>query len=135
MTRTCKPLLFKELILAAFRVLTVVVLDNWILMWVKLFTTAILSLSSQGRIGGLSVLQTEAEMGAISSIEKVTPDLKEAEASNASPGNVASDSCIGGVFTPTSQRKELLPGHEADPPQAHFEATRGKVDALKQVGC
>ncbi|XP_024371682.1 uncharacterized protein [Physcomitrium patens] len=87
---------------------------------------------SPGRIGGLSVLQTEAEMGAISSIEKVTPDLKEAEASNASPGNVASDSCIGGVFTPTSQRKELLPGHEADPPQAHFEATRGKVDALKQ---
>nr|PNR57651.1 hypothetical protein PHYPA_004645 [Physcomitrium patens] len=88
---------------------------------------------SPGRIGGLSVLQTEAEMGAISSIEKVTPDLKEAEASNASPGNVASDSCIGGVFTPTSQRKELLPGHEADPPQAHFEATRGKVDALKQT--
>jgi hypothetical protein len=100
----------------------------------KVFTTIKLSFSPQGRIGGLSVLQTEAEVAA-SSVEKVVPDRKKAEATNVVPGKV-SDSNNGGVFnSPGYLEKDLSPAQGLDSPQALFEATRGKVDALKQVGC
>ena len=101
---------------------------------VKVFTTTILSFSPQGRIGGLSVLQTEAEVAA-SSVEKVVPDRKKAEATNVVSGKV-SDSKNRGVFNaPGYLEKDFSVTKEIDSPEALFEATRGKVDALKQVGC
>ena len=102
-------------------------------MSIKVFTTPILSFSLQGRTGGLSALQTEAEVAA--SVEKAVPDRKKEEATNIVAGKV-SDSNNGGVFSSTGcLEKDLSPAQGIDSPQDLFEATRGKVDALKQVGC
>ncbi|XP_024370394.1 uncharacterized protein [Physcomitrium patens] len=87
--------------------------------------------STKGRIGGLSALQTEAEMAVSSSIEKVFSDRKKAGSSNAGLEK-ASGSNIGGAFVLASQVEKLPPNQQIDSPQALFEATRGKVDALKQ---
>ena len=85
-------------------------------------------------MGGLSVLQTEAEVTA-SSVEKVVPDRKKAEATNVVSGKV-SNSKNGGLFnSPGYLEKDFSAAQEIDSPRALFEATRGKVDALKQVGC
>ncbi|KAG0592668.1 hypothetical protein KC19_1G271400 [Ceratodon purpureus] len=85
---------------------------------------------SPGRTGGLSALQTEAEVAA--SVEKAVPDRKKEEATNIVAGKV-SDSNNGGVFSSTGcLEKDLSPAQGIDSPQDLFEATRGKVDALKQ---
>jgi len=81
------------------------------------------------------VLQTEAEVAASSSIEKVIPDRRKAETADvvsvkSSAGN------NGGSFNSSGHpEKGVSPAQEIDSTQALFEATRGKVDALKQVGC
>ncbi|KAG0591862.1 hypothetical protein KC19_1G207200 [Ceratodon purpureus] len=86
---------------------------------------------SPGRMGGLSVFQTEAEVAA-SSVEKAVPDRKKAEKIDVVPGKV-SDSNNGGVFnSPGYLEKDFSRVQGIDSPQALFEATRGKVDALKQ---
>jgi len=102
---------------------------------VKVFTTTILSFSPQGRIGGLSVLQTEAEVAASSPIEKGGPDRKKAEASDVVSVKVSGRNNGGGFTSSGHPENDVSPAQEIDSAQDLFEATRGKVDALKQVGC
>lgn len=86
----------------------------------------------QARVGGLGVLQTDAEVAASSS-EKITSVQKKVEQSTVISGK-SNDGNVGGL-TPTSyMEKGCPPTPEINSAQALFEATRGKVGALKQVG-
>lgn len=99
-----------------------------------IFHNIMLSLSPQGRIGGLSTLQTEAEVAATSSVEKVVSERQKLEASDLLSEKLPDSNIRGGSHPASHLEKELFLAQETSSAQVLCEATRGKVDALKQVG-
>lgn len=89
--------------------------------------------SLQARVGGLAVLQTVAEVAAGSSLEKISSDHK-VQPSSANAGK-CTEATVGIFKSPVSVEKECCSTQDVDSTQALLEATRGKVGALKQVGC
>lgn len=73
-------------------------------------------------------------MAASSSIEKVVLDRKKAETNDVVQGRVSESNNGGGVISSGHPEKDVSSAQEIESAQARFEATRGKVDALKQVG-
>lgn len=73
-------------------------------------------------------------MAASFSIEKVVPDRKKAETTDVMSGKVSDSNNGGGFHSSGHPDKDVSPAQGIDSAQALFEATRGKVDALKQVG-
>ena len=89
--------------------------------------------SLQARVGGLAALQTVAEVAASSSLEKISSDHK-VQPPSVNTGKYT-EATVGLFKAPASIEKECSSTHDADSPQSLLEATRGKVGALKQVGC
>nr|PNR46873.1 hypothetical protein PHYPA_013993 [Physcomitrium patens] len=87
---------------------------------------------SPGRIGGLSTLQTEAEVAATSSVEKVVSERQKLEASDLLSEKLPDSNIRGGSHPASHLEKELFLAQETSSAQVLCEATRGKVDALKQ---
>lgn len=89
--------------------------------------------SLQARIGGLAVLQTVAEVAASSSLEKISSDYK-VQPPSVNIGKYT-EATVGLFKSPASVEKECSSTQDVDSTQSLLEATRGKVGALKQVGC
>lgn len=100
--------------------------------YVKMFSVCICLTLLQARVGGLGVLQTDAEVAASSSVENVAP-VSKVEQPTLVAGKSTGGKGEGEAIRPV-HLEELMPSREIVDHTVIFEATRGKVDALKQVG-